>query len=79
MGIGFAVNDALTISFSDEKSTREFATSATAEVELGVESIQAAYTMGGLTLSVWMDDIENSGYTADKDEKEFTVNAAFAF
>ena len=79
MGIGFAVNDQLTISFSDEKSTREFATSATAEVELGVESIQAAYTMGGLTLSVWMDDIENTGYTADKDEKEFTVNAAFAF
>ena len=79
MGIGFAVNDQLTISFSDEKSTREFATSATAEVELGVESIQAAYTMGGLTLSVWMDDIENTGYTADKDEKEFTINAAFAF
>ena len=47
IGIGFAVNDQLCqFRYADEKSTREFATSATAEVELGVESIQAAYTMG---------------------------------
>ena len=41
--------------------------------------IQAAYTMGGMTLGVAMNDHENAGYTDNKDVKDtvFTVEMAF--
>jgi hypothetical protein len=79
MGIGFTVNDNLSVSYSQEESNRSFATAATAEVELAVTSLQAAYTMGGMTFSVSLDDIENSGYTQDKDQNEALFNLALAF
>ena len=41
--------------------------------------IQAAYTMGGMTLGVAMNDHENASYTQNKDIKDtvFTVKMAF--
>ena len=35
--------------------------------------------MGGLTIALAMDDIENTGYTVNKDEKETMLTFTFAF
>ena len=78
MGVGFAVNENLSVSYGEEESTLSY-TDTTADVELKVTSIQGAYTMGGLTIALSMDDIENSGYTANKDEKETMLTFTFAF
>ena len=78
MAIGFAVNDNLSISYAKEESTMSY-TSTTADVELAISSIQGAYTMGGLTIALAMDDIENSNYTSNKDEKETMLTFTFAF
>ena len=78
MAVGFAVNEDLTISYSIEESTKSY-TDTAADVELKITSIQGAYTMGGMTIALAMDDIENSGYTANKDEKETMLTFSLAF
>ena len=75
MAVGFAVNENLSISFSEEEDKQY--TGATADAEMTIQFIQGAYTMGGLTIALAMDDIENTGYVADKDEKENYVNVYF--
>ena len=78
MSIGFAVNENLSVSYAKEQSTKSY-TDTAANVELTITSIQGAYTMGGLTIALAMDDIENTGYTANKDEKETMLTFTFAF
>ncbi len=78
MAIGFAVNENLSVSYSDEESTISY-TDTTADTDMTITSIQGAYTMGGLTIALAMDDIENTGYTANKDEKETMLTFTFAF
>ncbi len=76
--IGFAVNDNLSVSYAREQSTKSY-TDTAANVELEITSIQGAYTMGGLTIALALDDIENSGYVANVDEKETMLTFTFAF
>ena len=86
MSIGFAINDSLSVSYENEKSDAQKRTVVTtsrthtkANVELDVTTLQAAYTMGGMTLSISQKDIENADYVLNKDEKEtlFAVSMAF--
>jgi|MDSY01.2.fsa_nt_gb hypothetical protein len=89
VGIGYAVNDSLSLSYTMEESTANFkgfdANGATAsngadnDVELEVNSIQGAYTMGGMTMALSLDDIENAGYTTAKDQKEMLFTIAMSF
>ena len=53
--------------------------STTADVEQEVTQIAAAYTTGGLTLAVSMNDFENVSYTANKDVKATVFNVSMAF
>ena len=41
--------------------------------------IQAAYTMGGMTLAIAMNDFENAQYTQNKDIKDTVFSVAMAF
>jgi len=86
MSIGFAVNDSLSLSIDSEKSEaqkRTIVLGTTADTDSGVEmdiqTLQAAYTMGGMTLSISAKDIENADYALGADEKEtlFVVSMAF--
>jgi len=86
-GIEFAVNDALSVSFNNEKSeaTTDVAIAATASsgtkttVESEMETIQVAYIFGGATLGVHIVDVGNADYVANKDEKMsvFTIGMDF--
>ena len=79
VSIAFAVNDALSVSFSQEKSDKQFATSATVAYEQKTKSLQAAYTMGGMTLAVARTDYDNVGYASGitATENLFAVTMAF--
>jgi len=84
--VGFAVNDNLTVSYEVEQSDAQkrditLANRATVDtsVELEVQTIQAAYTMGGMTVSLSMKDIENDDYVLNKDAKETLLAVAMAF
>ena len=48
-------------------------------MEMESDGIQAAYTMGGMTLGIAMNNHDNATYTENKDIKEtmFSVEMAF--
>ena len=74
-----AVNDDLSISYGVEKSETTHMLATTADVEQEVTQIAAAYTTGGLTLAVSMNDFENASYTANKDVTATVFNVSMAF
>tara|TARA_B100000161_G_C33535395_1_gene408094 strand:- start:357 stop:1433 length:1077 start_codon:yes stop_codon:yes gene_type:complete len=78
MSIGINVNDNLSVSYEKEESTPTLS-KASAAYEIESTGIQAAYTMGGMTLGVAMNDHKNTEYTQNKDIKDtvFTVQMAF--
>ena len=84
--IGYAVNDALSVSYGEEtskalKRTVTAGTDSTArnDVELKITTLQAAYTMGGFTTFVMAKDIENEAYALGVDQKETIVGMNMAF
>ena len=79
ISIGFAVNDALSISFSDESSAQEMQTSTTVTQDQDTSSVQAAYTMGGMTLAVAHTQYDNVGYVANADVSETILAVTVGF
>lgn len=85
-GIAFNVNESLSVSYTNEKSDANKKTVVAAtradtktSVETEISAIQAAYTMGGMTISVAQKDISDMDYTVGLDAKEtvFAVSLAF--
>ena len=83
--IGYAVNDDLSVSIAREQSeklVRQKPTDSSrveSSVEMEIDTIQAAYTMGGMTISVSNKKVDNDSYTADKKTKETLLAFAMAF
>ena len=81
--VAFNVNENLSISYEIEKSEKVVAETAgagqSANVEAESRGIQAAYTVGGLTLAVAHNSHDNISYTAGKDSQNtvFAVTMAF--
>ena len=76
--VGVNVNDNLSISYENEKSQPQTTRNAT-QYEMESTGIQAAYTMGGMTLGVVMNDHENATYTQNKDVKDTVFSVEMAF
>jgi len=86
-GVQMAVNDALSISYSIEKSTKSVRTAVASAQTVGkkvdteskIDHIQAAYTIGGATVGVALADASNSDYTEGRNEKVTVFSLAMAF
>jgi hypothetical protein len=91
ISIGVAVNDAISVSWTDESSesnqqtiqavghTTAAGSQTDATIETSVQTAQAAYTAGGMTLSLSLKDVENANYTNAKDIKETIIAMVLAF
>ena len=77
--IAFAVNDDLSVSYTNEKSKPSFQTNTTVAYEMESSGLQAAYTMGGMTLSIAMNEHENATYTQNYDIKDTLFRVSMAF
>jgi hypothetical protein len=77
--VGYNVNDNLSVSYTNEKSKNENTTSATATTDLKVKSVQAAYTMGGMTVAIAASDYDNVAYVADQNVSEVILAVTMAF
>ena len=77
--IAFNVNDDLSVSYENETSNPDNQTAATANFEMEATGIQAAYTMGGMTLAIAQNSFENANYTDTKDVKDTVFSVAMAF
>ena len=73
------VNDNFSISYEHEESNPDFVTAATANYTIESTGIQAAYTMGGMTLAVAMNNHENAKYQDGVDIKDTVFSVAMAF
>ena len=87
MGIEFAVNDSLSISYTNEKSERTTnvaiaateASNTKTKVESDITTYQAAYVIGGATLGVAITETDDADYIASKEEKVTVFSIAMAF
>ena len=79
MSIGYAVNDDLSVSYTQETSEANYQTSTTTAYDIEMDSIQIAYSLGGATLSIARADVENVGYANNTDLTETIIAMSFAF
>ena len=79
MSIAANINDNFSISYEDEESTPTMQASATTVYPVESQGIQAAYTMGGMTLAVAMNSHDNIEYTEARDVNETVFSVAMAF
>ena len=86
-GVEFAVNDALSLSYTNEKSEETTNVTIVAgaagqvktHLEADIDSIQAAYVIGGATLGVAITETANADYISGKDEKVTMFSLAMEF
>ena len=79
MSIAYAVNDDLSVSYTQETGERNMQTSSTTTYDIEMDSIQIAYSLGGATLSVARTDYENIGYANNTDATDTIIALTFAF
>jgi len=79
VSIGYALNDQVRISYTNEKAERNFATSATTTKDIKMTSYQIAYNIGGATLSLVRNSTDNVGFNSNLDSDETLVALAMAF
>ena len=87
MGIEFALNDAVTLSFSNEeheaKDKGQIAvgkkTRTTKTVTMEADSYQIAYNVGGATVGLFRVDTDNSDFTEGKNETKTIASIAMEF
>ncbi len=77
LGIAYAVNDEMAVSYNVYQSDRHLHTSG--EVEQETKAINIAYTVGGLTLAFQDAKTSNSGYATDTDNDTRTISIKTAF
>ena len=77
--IGFAVNENLSLSYSNESSEQNFVTAATVGFDQDTQSFQAAYTMGGMSIAIARTDYDNVGYVSNVDVTETLLAVTMAF
>jgi hypothetical protein len=77
--IGLNVNDNLSVSYEHEESNPDHMLATYTDYTMEATGIQAAYTMGGMTLAVAMNSFENAQYTNNKDVDDYVFSVAMAF
>ena len=84
--IGFAVNENMSVSFTEEKSEQMNTTKAAgtgaktrSDVEMEITTIDVSYTVGGATLGLSNSEHSNDSYTSGDDTTETIVAITLAF
>ena len=77
MSIAFNVNDNLSISYTDSKDTYDASSNVAngteiADVDQETEALQAAYSMGGMTIKAFQMEASNPGWDSDATKNTFS-------
>jgi len=82
-GVSFNVNDDLTVSWGKSESKKGYVSQSDGtETQLGeAESIQLSYTMGGASIKIASNEVDNASYTTTTaaDSEGTTVALSLAF
>ena len=77
VGIAYAINDSVSISYNRYTSTKS--TDSAANVEQETDAINLAYVVGGMTIGLQDASTDNSGWTLNKKADSRTVGISVAF
>ena len=78
MGIAYTIDD-LTLSYATSELSSKAVSNTVATTPEELTSIQAAYVMGAMTVSVALSETDNLGGTAGAKYEENTLAVSFAF
>jgi hypothetical protein len=86
-GVQFDVSDALSLSYNVDKSDKNSRVAVAAtetagtrtSLEMEQDSIQVAYTMGGMTIGIAQVEVDNSDYTSGHKEEDSIVSLGISF
>lgn len=76
--VAYAVNDNFSVSYEVEKSERELIINGT-QSDIKASGIQAAYTMGGMSLALSNVKIDNAAYTSGNNVEQTLLAVTMAF
>jgi len=81
MSVAYNVNDALSVSYEQEKSESigQKSQVTVTGVEMKSKGIQAAYTVGGMTLAIAQNKHDNARYTLNNDITDTVFSVAMEF
>ena len=85
ISVGYAVNDALSVSYDKTTSTGHVSNQSITNVrtrtdrDLVIESIQLAYNIGGAVVAIGQKDVEGVDYQQGNNEKETVFSLKMAF
>ena len=87
LGINFAVNDQLSVSYNKETSDKNARAAVADTASAGTKtitsmeqkSLQLAYTTGGATLGIAQVEVNNSDYTPGKEEAQTVFSLGISF
>ena len=77
VGIAYAINDNLSVSYQNTKSTKVNWNGSS--VQTDIDGYSVAYTMGGATIAYVQNKAKNADYTADKELTGNQIAIALAF
>jgi outer membrane protein OmpU len=77
MGVAYTAGD-ITLSYSEQTLTKS-ETSDTVAIDVDLESLQLAYSMGAMTISAGMNETSNAQGTSGKTYEENELQVSFAF
>jgi len=77
--VAFAVNDSLSLSVERENSKASAVANTTADIDQESTAVQAAYTMGGMTLAVSQGKYDNIGYVTKNEATQTLLAMTLAF
>ena len=77
--IAYAASDDLSISYEVEEDTKQSVTASTVDVDQKSKAIQAAYSMGGMTISASMGSYDNVGWVTTDSIDTFLLAVTMAF
>jgi len=75
MSIAFNVNENFSVSYTESEETydaQDNAATAVADVTMKTDGIQAAYSMGAMSIKAYKIDVTNPAYDEDADDKSMT-------
>jgi len=82
-GVSFNINDNLSVSYGEMESKKGWVSNSEGNepIKMEIDSIQAAYTMGGATIKIAETDCSNCGYASgtSNDKSATTVALSLAF
>ncbi len=80
-GIAYAINESLSVSFNHIKQTKDFGDTigASEDQDQTAQALNAAYAIGGATISIQTVDVDDAGFVASKDDTGTTIGLSVAF